>query len=195
MATSTLIDSHRFLRTSRPLRLCGSPRGILTQPKSSFSTEAIFHRASHYPHSRVLLRLLSAMETCFCLSPSPDKQKVNSLRPLRLCGEILKESFSSLNLAPLASSQLAPWNNAVSEKITLLWNTAPTEVELFAYSTIPQGESSYLILTLCAMRLALCCSPICVNLRLICLLLTLRTLRLCGESLFAKRGMSHDDNV
>ncbi len=30
------------------------------------------------------------METCFCLSSSPDKQKFNSLRPLRLCGNILK---------------------------------------------------------------------------------------------------------
>jgi len=51
----------------------------------------------------LLLRLLSAMETYFCLSSSPDKQKCYSLRPLRLCGEILKESFSSLNLAPFAS--------------------------------------------------------------------------------------------
>jgi len=89
------------------------------------------------------------------LSSSPDKQKCYSLRPLwfdaahhpesiegRLCGEILKESFSSLNLAPFAPLQLAPWNNAVTAKITLLWNTVSTEVELFAYSTIPQGELS-----------------------------------------------------
>ena len=31
----------------RPLRLCGSPRGILTRPRSSCSPEALFHRASH----------------------------------------------------------------------------------------------------------------------------------------------------
>ena len=66
-----------------------------------------------------------------------------SLRPLRLCGNILNESFFSPNLASFASLQLAPWNNAVNEKITLLWNTASTEVELFANSTIPQGESSF----------------------------------------------------
>jgi hypothetical protein len=27
------------------------------------------------------------IETCFCLSSAPDKQKTKSLRPLRLCGE------------------------------------------------------------------------------------------------------------
>jgi len=30
----------------------------------------------------------SLKEQCFCLSSSPDKQKVDSLRPLRLCGEM-----------------------------------------------------------------------------------------------------------
>jgi len=49
--------------------------------------------------------------------------------------------MSSPNFATFAALQLAPWNNAVNEKITLLWNTASTEVELFAYSTIPQGGS------------------------------------------------------
>jgi hypothetical protein len=36
-----------FLRTWRPLRLCGSPRGIPTRPRSSCSPKALFHRASH----------------------------------------------------------------------------------------------------------------------------------------------------
>ena len=57
----------------------------------------------------------------------------------------------SPNLAPFAPLQLAPWNNAVNERITLLWkghstggapwNTDSTEVNLFAPSSIPQGES------------------------------------------------------
>jgi len=47
--------------------------------------------------------LRASRELCFCLSSSPDKQKVNSLRPLRLCGEILKESYFSPNLACFAS--------------------------------------------------------------------------------------------
>jgi len=34
----------------------------------------------------------------FCLSSSPDKQKVNSLRPLRLCGDILKGISFCVNL-------------------------------------------------------------------------------------------------
>ncbi len=36
-----------FLRTWRPLRLCGSPRGIPTRPRSGYSPEALFHRASY----------------------------------------------------------------------------------------------------------------------------------------------------
>jgi hypothetical protein len=57
-------------------------------------------------------------------------------------------------LASFAPLRLAPWNNAVNEKITLLWkgystgrapwNTDSTEVKLFARSTIPQGESSFI---------------------------------------------------
>ncbi len=31
----------------------------------------------------------SLKELCFCLSLSPDKQKINSLRSLRLCGELI----------------------------------------------------------------------------------------------------------
>ena len=38
-------NSFLFLRTWRPLRLCGSPRGIPTRPRSSCSPEALFHRA------------------------------------------------------------------------------------------------------------------------------------------------------
>ena len=34
-----------FLRTWRPLRLCGSPREIPTRPRSSCSPEALFHRS------------------------------------------------------------------------------------------------------------------------------------------------------
>ena len=36
-----------FLQTWRPLRLCGSSRGIPTRPRSSCSPEALFHRESH----------------------------------------------------------------------------------------------------------------------------------------------------
>jgi len=32
--------------------------------------------------------LKASTEICFCLSSSPDKQKIRSLRPLRLCGEM-----------------------------------------------------------------------------------------------------------
>ena len=57
----------------------------------------------------------------------------------------------SLNLAPFAPLQLAPWNNAVNEKITVPWtgystglapwNTDSTEIQSSARSAIPQGES------------------------------------------------------
>jgi len=39
--------------------------------------------------------LLVPIETCFCLSSSPDKQKRSSLRSLRLCGEVI---FICVNL-------------------------------------------------------------------------------------------------
>ena len=38
------------------------------------------------------------LEQCFCLSSSPDKQKINSLRPLRLCGNFLKISLRAWRL-------------------------------------------------------------------------------------------------
>jgi len=41
---------------------------------------------------------------------SRQTKKGISLRPLRLCGYILKEFFFSPNLACFASLQLAPWN-------------------------------------------------------------------------------------
>ena len=69
--------------------------------------------------------------------------------------------MSSPSFATFAPLQLAPWNNAVNEKITLLWNTASTEVELFAYSTIPQGELSFFgnpgLIALDALRFAAYC--------------------------------------
>ena len=37
--------------------------------------------------------LRASSEICFCLSSSPDKQKVRPLRPLRLCGETLRGSL------------------------------------------------------------------------------------------------------
>ncbi len=40
----------------------------------------------------------SLEELCFCLSSSPDKQKINSLRPLRLCGDIVKGIFFCVHL-------------------------------------------------------------------------------------------------
>jgi hypothetical protein len=36
------------------------------------------------------------MEQLFCLSPSPDKQKINSLRTLRPCGEHYLSELGSL---------------------------------------------------------------------------------------------------
>ena len=80
----------------------------------------------------------------------PQREKSCQLSAVSYQPDSKVKSVSSPNFAPFAALRPAPWNNAVSEKITLLWNTAPTEVELFAYSTIPQGESSYLLLTLCA---------------------------------------------
>ncbi len=63
-------------------------------------------------------------------------------------------SFFSPFLASFAPLRLAPWNNTVNEKITLLWkgystgfaswNTDSTKIELFARSAIPQGESSFI---------------------------------------------------
>jgi len=41
------ISSFEFIYTWRALRLCGSPRGIPTRPRSSCSSEALFHRARH----------------------------------------------------------------------------------------------------------------------------------------------------
>jgi len=72
---------------------------------------------------------------------SRQTKKAISLRPLwfdrahhpesiegRLCGYILKEFLFSPNLASFAALQLAPWN------------TDSTKVNLFAPSSIPQGE-------------------------------------------------------
>ncbi len=63
---------------------------------------------------------------------SRQTKKAISLRPLRLCGYILKEFLLSPNLACFASLRLAPWN------------TNTTEVDLMARSAIPQGESSFI---------------------------------------------------
>ncbi len=63
---------------------------------------------------------------------SGQTKKAISLRPLCLCGYILKEFLLSLNLACFASLQLAPWN------------TDSTEVKSFTRSAIPQGETSFI---------------------------------------------------
>ncbi len=92
-----------------------------------------FARAILRVNLRLNIRLLSAMETYFCLSPSPDKQNAilcAPFAPLReastlslLCVSAVKSpnpylrksavSTSSPNLASFASLQLAPWSKAL----------------------------------------------------------------------------------
>ncbi len=77
----------------------------------------------------------------FVCRPLPTNKNSNFLR---LCGESLKESFSSLNLASLASLR--------SPRGVRPWGSYSACVEI----NTPQGEASFLHLPLCALRHALC---------------------------------------
>ncbi len=87
----------------------------------------------------------------------PQREKSCQLSAVSYQPDSKVKSVFSPNFACFASSRLAPWN------------THSTEVELFAHGPIPQGETSSLLLTLCALRHTLCSNrsaKICENLRL-----------------------------